>query len=481
MNLTSVRHNPNFYLEDLFFLVDKSRFKVYAFYFLEHSAKIRSIIGHKPFDGHVHLGMNWQCPITLENIREIDFELFLELVYPVSFSYSTTITRKSRTVNFWLSIMKVATELEIKDLQKLCISSIRPLVTKMTPINKFQLAHKIVDVELLIEALCGLVSDVGLLAPGEAKILGFETLYRIMQIREIWCLNYRSANKSQYTVHEHNTSLLHSTVRWEFRAQLRALGLTIEENDQKSPKLLEGYPTSFPDILFPNEKGEVKTGHLGDGYTSEFPLLSNFYAWFYRDPKSIIFQVEGELFKVHLRYFHENSSVFRDMLKFNSNSSEGTTDENPIHLHGIKAKDFETFLLLLTSNLGLKTVNLKYDDWRSVLELSTLWCMRSLREICTTHMSPLPALMTPLEKALMARKYMVGDWLVDAFEELIRRDTILTDEEADQLDLTTAFKLLQIQVKWLKKIDREQTLKKAIRDAFQKELQRFKEYDLDSE
>jgi hypothetical protein len=38
----------------------------------------------------------------------------------------------------------VANELQIHDVQKLCISSIGPMITRLTPIRKFRLAHQLV-------------------------------------------------------------------------------------------------------------------------------------------------------------------------------------------------------------------------------------------------------------------------------------------------------------------------------------------------
>jgi hypothetical protein len=129
----------------------------------------------------------------------------------------------------------------------------------------------------------------------------------------------------------------------------------------------------------------------------------------------------------------------------------------------------------------LKPLPMEYHDWMSILGLSTLWRMRFLRILCVLRMSPLPTHITPLEKVLMARKYMIGDWLVDAFDELLWRDEVLTDEEVDGLDSTTVVKLLWIQERRLKNKNGSTPLKEVIRDTFQRELQRFDEYDLDSE
>jgi hypothetical protein len=97
-------------------------------------------------------------------------------------------------------------------------------------------------------------------------------------------------------------------------------------------------------------------------------------------------------------------------------------------------------------------------------------------------MSPLPESVTSIERVLMARKYMAADWLVEGYYGLITRSELLSNEEIEQLGSKPSIELLRLNVKWLKDGEKEDSqLLEDIRSVFQSEIQRFEEYDIDSE
>lgn len=64
-----------------------------------------------------------------------------------------------------------------------------------------------------------------------------------------------------------------------------------------------------------------------------------------------IFRVENRLFKVPVRFLTGVSGVFRAMFELPQGDlggrPEGTTDDNPIHLEGVKSDDFKQLLKVL--------------------------------------------------------------------------------------------------------------------------------------
>lgn len=77
--------------------------------------------------------------------------------------------------------------------------------------------------------------------------------------------------------------------------------------------------------------------------------------------------------------------------------------------------------------------------------------MRALRLYSIKQLSPLPDSISPIDKALIARRYMAQDWLIDAYIRLVQWHEIISDAEAVHLGVFTAFSLLQLQAERFKR------------------------------
>jgi hypothetical protein len=75
--------------------------------------------------------------------------------------------------------------------------------------------------------------------------------------------------------------------------------------------------------------------------------------------------------------------------------------------------------------------DLSYEQWRSVLHLSSLWGFSSLRNLALKMIEPPNA----CERLLLARKYDVGDWVLPALSALCERRPPLSLEEARQMSI----------------------------------------------
>jgi hypothetical protein len=75
--------------------------------------------------------------------------------------------------------------------------------------------------------------------------------------------------------------------------------------------------------------------------------------------------------------------------------------------------------------------DLSYEQWRSVLHLSSLWGFSSLRNLALKTIEPPNA----CERLLLARKYDVGDWVLPALSALCERRPPLSLEEARQMSI----------------------------------------------
>jgi hypothetical protein len=75
--------------------------------------------------------------------------------------------------------------------------------------------------------------------------------------------------------------------------------------------------------------------------------------------------------------------------------------------------------------------DLSYEEWKSVLHLSTRWDFASIRRLVLNNIQP----PTPHDRLLLARTYSVNDWVVLALSELCERKEPLSLDEARQMDI----------------------------------------------
>ena len=72
-----------------------------------------------------------------------------------------------------------------------------------------------------------------------------------------------------------------------------------------------------------------------------------------------------------------------------------------------------------------------YEEWKSVLHLSTRWDFASIRKLALGSIEP----PTPHDRLLLARTYSVDDWVVPALSALCERTTPLSLSEARQMSI----------------------------------------------
>ena len=72
-----------------------------------------------------------------------------------------------------------------------------------------------------------------------------------------------------------------------------------------------------------------------------------------------------------------------------------------------------------------------YEEWKSVLHLSTRWGFASIRRLALSSINP----PTPPDRLLLARTYSVDDWVIPALSMLCERTTPLSLSEARQMSI----------------------------------------------
>ena len=75
--------------------------------------------------------------------------------------------------------------------------------------------------------------------------------------------------------------------------------------------------------------------------------------------------------------------------------------------------------------------DLSYEEWKSVLHLSTRWDFISIRRLALNNIQP----PTPHDRLLLARTYSVDHWLNPALSALCERKAPLNLDEARQMNI----------------------------------------------
>lgn len=497
MNTSSAQptRDPMFHLDSIVFLVEDELFRVYTYYILENSPKIKLRIEEaRASHGHnTLLGTDDEHPLPLNDVSKHEFQIMVSLIYPLN-SLEEPIER-FLAITDWNGTPRLARNLGLHSLCEQYREILKPVIEEMTSIQKLVIARWLAAEDWFCSAVYDLVTRSGKLTTSDAKRLGLGMAFRISRLREEWCRlkekdNTEHASKlaefyrfNRYTgyptqpgIPDQRISQLRLAIRNCFSSELAEMGCPIDKSRQ---------PLIFRDCIDDDqcfvEESERSLAALVKVDHAFSPTKNQIH---YHN--TIIFQVDNELFKVHKTYFVQHSPVFREMFQLhdysNQESLEGQVEEHPLHLDGITKRSFGLFLSVIIPKNFIANIELDYEGWKAVLELSVMWRMRSLRKHCIKHMSPLPISINSIEKVLIARKYMASVWLVEGYKELITRapsTDFISDEEVEQLGSSAVIQLLRIKVRWAQ--TSEQMLMRDIRSTFLSELERLEEYDMDSQ
>ncbi|KAH9024291.1 hypothetical protein EDB84DRAFT_1580285 [Lactarius hengduanensis] len=140
-------------------------------------------------------------------------------------------------------------------------------------------------------------------------------------------------------------------------------------------------------------------------------------------------QVDGTMYCVH-RYFFSRDSVY-----FSTRFAQlGVCDHEAlstiISIGDVERKDFEALLSVLYP-ANFEAHELTYEQWKSVLHLSTRWGFASLRKLALKSIKP----PTPHDQFVLARTYSVDHWVLPALTALCERPLPLSLDEARQMSI----------------------------------------------
>jgi hypothetical protein len=101
----------------------------------------------------------------------------------------------------------------------------------------------------------------------------------------------------------------------------------------------------------------------------------------------------------------------------------------------IQSKDsgplFISVIIDVSTHRNFEQHDLSYEEWKSVLHLSTRWDFASIRRLALNNIQP----PTPYDRLLLARTYSIDHWVIPALSALCERRAPLTLDEARRMDI----------------------------------------------
>ncbi|KDQ50882.1 hypothetical protein JAAARDRAFT_141290 [Jaapia argillacea MUCL 33604] len=175
---------------------------------------------------------------------------------------------------------------------------------------------------------------------------------------------------------------------------------------------------------------------------------ADYNTYYFQD---VIFLVEDQLFKVPRLYFENHSDVFRDMFRLPVERGvdvEGSSDENPLRLEGIKKVDFLRLLRVMYPRLYSRHDITTYEEWSSILELSSMWNFEEIKDLAIENLSSSTEqgslAPSPVTRILLGQKYDVPLWVAWGVTDLVKRSEPLTIEEAQALGMESTLKIARV-------------------------------------
>lgn len=108
--------------------------------------------------------------------------------------------------------------------------------------------------------------------------------------------------------------------------------------------------------------------------------------------------------------------------------------------------------LLITDHLCMDSRTdyapaLSVDQWTSVLKLATMWQFDTHRRRAIAELELL-LLQDPARRVVLAFAYTIGDWILQALQDLAQRKELMTTAEVKVLGVETVLKICKVRERY---------------------------------
>jgi len=172
---------------------------------------------------------------------------------------------------------------------------------------------------------------------------------------------------------------------------------------------------------------------------------------YYLEGGNLIIQVENTLFRVWSTTFRKHSKCFDELLRppmvvKQRSVPDGTDDEHPLHLQGLKPYEFVCFLWILYPPVFGQYKADTALHWITILELSHRWDFEDIHKLAIKQLAGYK--IEAVQKIALQQKYRIEkQWAYESYINLCSRGSPLTSDEAEKLGTQTTALVNQVREK----------------------------------
>ncbi|KAJ7596037.1 hypothetical protein C8J56DRAFT_1116439 [Mycena floridula] len=192
------QRHPRFYFPDgnVVFLVENTLYNLYRYFFMSRDSPVFrtlfSLPGEKKDEGDRQIeGTGDRNPIILEGISSHDFDRFLSVPYPLTFT-----APENQTAEEWISVLNLASKWDFESIRELAIAHLELLMPSNRHVDRITVGHKYEISSWLVSAYMALCIREEPLSLEEGMKLGIEDTVRCGQVRHK--IRYKS-NLNRFT------------------------------------------------------------------------------------------------------------------------------------------------------------------------------------------------------------------------------------------------------------------------------------------
>ncbi|KAG8928402.1 hypothetical protein FRC00_001762 [Tulasnella sp. 408] len=123
---------------------------------------------------------------------------------------------------------------------------------------------------------------------------------------------------------------------------------------------------------------------------------------------------------------------------------EGRNNEHPITLGEISAFDMTSFLDVTESRRLDGDSEPTFSQWIAALHLATMWSFDNIREKIIEQVEQTISTADPIDRIEASLKCRVEKWLHPAYVILCKRESVLSDAEAERLGLRRSMAIWRV-------------------------------------
>jgi len=185
-------------------------------------------------------------------------------------------------------------------------------------------------------------------------------------------------------------------------------------------------------------------------YTRNSNILRR-HSEYYLEGGNLVIQVNNTLFRVWSTTFRKHSKCFDELLRPSTvlglrSIPDGTDDEHPLYLQGLRPFEFVYFLWVLYPPVFGKYRADTAAQWITILELSNRWDFLDVHQLAIKQLAEYKT--EAVKKIVLQQKHHIEkQWAYESYIELCSRQSPLTRSEADELGIQTATLVNQVREK----------------------------------